>query len=237
MGMSRKRRVLATLLLLVGAVGSLVYFWSTPDEFAVIVPKGYDGKTPLTLVVWLHGWGGSPYDKQVQFQKVADKLHVGFVGVNGPVVTPATRYGWSDDFADNYLRVTAALAEASQHMRVRPGGTIALGFSQGAMVGVEAAVRHPDVFVGAITVSAGTGGTLPADRVASSAQRFVIVCGAKESPRSVQRSNDLAAWLRSGGAMVLQPDYPEHAVHTFPLDFAERLPDWLQIVADARKTP
>lgn len=227
--------------LVLGLVAVFLYTRDTSREIAVIVPRDYAGQSPVTLVVWLHGWSGSPFDKEVQFQRIADKYGIAFVGVNGPVTTPAARYGWTDSFLANYRRVHDALVEARTHMQVRSGGAIALGFSQGATVGIEAAVRQPEVFAGAITVSAGTSGPFPLEGIANKTalprQRFVIVCGAKEDPQSVKRSNALANWLRDAGAAVWQPDYPEHAIHTFPLDSAERLPDWIEFVEAVGKMP
>ncbi len=124
-------------------------------------------------------------------------------------------------------------------MRIVRGRAVALGFSQGGTVGIEAVVRHPEIFAGAISISAGTGEALQleavADRSGLPRQGFVIVCGAKEAEVSVRRSDELAAWLTTNKANVLRPDYPEHSAHTFPSDYLERLPEWLAFIEGARR--
>ena len=209
-----------------------------PKLTTLIVPEAYDRRTELTLVVWLHGMGGAPDFHKSEFQSIANKHQIGFVGVSGTVPTGKTRFAWADVADEDYERVSKALTEAQKAIRWRDGNVIALGFSQGAMVGLEIAARHPEVFAGAITISAGTGSPVQLDEVRDKSQLphqgFVIVCGAKENKWSVERSNDLVSWLKSGNAKVLQPPYPNHATHSFPADFEKRLPEWVQFVERAR---
>jgi predicted esterase len=210
----------------------------SPKQTVLIVPDGYDGRKELTVVVWLHGMGGSPADFKTAFQALANKHQLGFVGVSGTIPTGKTKFSWADVVAEDYERIGLALAEARERIRWREGTAVVLGFSQGAMVGLEIAVRHPEAFAGAITISAGTGSPVQLDAVsdkrALARQGFVLVCGAKEHPASVERSKVLEVWLKTANAKVSKPSYPNHAAHGFPADFAERLPEWLAFVEQAR---
>jgi predicted esterase len=209
-----------------------------PKQTVLIVPDGYDRRTELTVVVWLHGMGGSPADRKSVFQSLANNHQIGFVGVSGTIPTGKTKFAWADVAEEDYDRVRLALAEAREQIRWREGTAVALGFSQGAMVGLEVAVRYPEAFAGAISVSAGTGSPVQLDAVSGKAalprQGFVIVCGAKENQWSVERSKVLERWLKTGNANVLKPAYPNHAAHAFPADFGERLPEWLAFIERAR---
>jgi len=214
-----------------------------PKQNTLIVPEGYDGRAELTLVVWLHGMGGNPGDRDSEFQSLANSHQIAFVGVSGTIPTGKTKFAWADVAEEDYERVRLTLAEARGRICWREGTAVALGFSQGAMVGLEVAVRHPEVFAGAITVSAGTGSPVQLDAVLDKAalhrQGFVIVCGAKEDRWRVERSEELVRWLETATGNVLKPAYPNHATHAFPADFAERFPEWLVFIdrVHAAKSP
>ncbi len=211
-----------------------------PKETVLVVPKNYDGKTILPTVLWLHGMGGDPKDMKILFQPLADQHQIGFIGVSGTIPTGKHRFAWADVVEEDYDQIQQALIEAQRQIRMRPGSVVALGFSQGAIVAIEVAVRHPEIFAGAITVSAGTGSPVQLDAVSDTAdlirQGFVIVCGSKENEWTVRRSNDVAEWLKNGNAKVLKPDYPNHSTHSFPEDFDNRLPEWLAFVQKAHET-
>jgi predicted esterase len=207
-----------------------------PKETVLITPSGYDGQAELPVVIWLHGMGQSPAAMKSVFQTLADRYRIGFICVSGTIPTGKTKFAWADVAEDDYQRIKLALIETDQRMHRRQGA-VALGFSQGAMVAIEVSVRHPETFAGAISISAGTGSPVQLDAVTAKAalshQGFVIVCGAKENEYSVQRSNELADWLRAGGANVLKPDYPGHSTHSIPPDFGKRLPEWLEFIERA----
>jgi predicted esterase len=158
--------------------------------------------------------------------------------VSGTIPTGKTHFAWAEVPNEDYERVRLALAEARERIRWREGTAIVLGFSQGAIVGVELAVRHPEVFAGAITVSAGTGTPLQldyvSDQTALSHQGFVIICGAKENKGSIKRSSELESWLRTRKAKTLKPLFPDHSTHSFPAAFEERFPEWVRFIQRAR---
>lgn len=207
-------------------------------QTVLIVPEEYDGESELTLVVWLHGMGHSAESHRKQFQSLADQYDLGFVAVSGTVPTGKASFAWADVPDDDYDRIKRALDEARQQIKWKDGTAVALGFSQGAIVALELAVRHPEIFAGAITISAGTGSPVQLDQVADRSalhqQAFVVVCGAKEPASSIQRSSELARWLKGAKARVRVPSYPDHASHAFPADFDDQFPDWLAFIEHGR---
>jgi pimeloyl-ACP methyl ester carboxylesterase len=143
-----------------------------PKETVIITPSAYDGQAELSVVVWLHGMGGDPGNMKSVFQTLADRHRIGFIGVSGTIPTGKKKFAWADVAEDDYERIQLALKDADKRMHRRPGA-VALGFSQGAMVGIEVAVRHPETFAGAISISAGTGSPVLNERTH---RRFLDLC-------------------------------------------------------------
>src|SRR5262249_53538350 len=215
-------------------------YWraTVPKQTLITVPANYDRKAELTTVVWLHGMGAEPSSMRDVFQELADQHQVGFVSVSGTIASGRSRFAWADQIEDDFERIRQALSEAKDKLRIRPGTAIALGFSQGGVVAVEVAARHPEVFAGAILVSAGTGSPLQLEAVADKSvvkqQGYVVICGAKEAQASIHRADELTAWLRRNGAQVLRPNYPNHSAHGFPDDFEKRFPEWVKFIHRAK---
>ena len=82
-------------------------------------------------------------------------LNVAVVGVSGTLARGQQTFVWAVDAERDAQRVRNALAEVSDRVTVKPGHVIALGFSQGAQVGLEIAVRNPEEYAGAIALSPG----------------------------------------------------------------------------------
>jgi len=64
---------------------------------------------------------------------------------------------------------------------------------------------------------------------------FIVACGAQEHPGNVRLTAQDAAWLKKAKAQVLHKPYPGMSAHSFPPDFAERFPDWIQLILKARE--
>ena len=119
---------------------------------------------------------------------------------------------------------------------VKPGHLIALGFSQGAQVGLEIAVRNPDLYAGAIVLSPGAESHLSDAKRSPELERraFVLCCGAEEQPRNVTLTAKDAAWLTAAKARVIHKPYPKMKDHAFPPDFDERFPEWVRLIEETR---
>ncbi len=204
---------------------------------ALVVPSGYQKGTPITVVVYLHGLGSKPEDfVNERCQRYADALNIAIVGVSGTLPRGPDKFVWAVDPERDARRVRDALAEVADRVTVKPGHVIALGFSQGAQVGLEIAVRNPEEFAGAIVLSPGARSQLrdlPQSPLLTR-RGFVVACGAKEAPGNVRLTESDADWLRGANAPVREKEYPGIAEHAFPPDFHERFPDWVRFIEQVR---
>lgn len=204
----------------------------------VVVPAGYDGKKPLTVVLGLHATNMNPDDfTQDCFQKFADELHVAFVCVSGTRTQGKWSFAWSEQPEQDYQRLRQALDEAKGRVTPRPGGLIAFGFSQGGLVALQAAARYPEEFAGAIIASpAGNRPPLAGQGAPSpllAKRGFVLVCG-EEEPSSVRMAMAAGVdWLRRAGAQVERQAYPGVSAHALPADFEKRFPEWVRFIESA----
>jgi predicted esterase len=214
------------------------YFEATPNpRTELILPNGYKKGTPIPAVVWMHGLGSHPGDfVNAGCRGYADELNVAFVGVSGTQSRGPRRYVWSEDPEQDAKRVREALAEVKDRVTIKPGHVITMGFSQGAQMGLEIAVRYPEEYAGAIVMSPGAQSHLNQAQVSPLLARrgFVVVCGAKEHPGNVKLTADAAAWLRAANAQVKHKPYPGMAAHSFPPDFDERFPEWVKFIEASR---
>lgn len=206
------------------------------QKTALVLPEGYKKDKPVPVVIWLHGLGSRPDDfVDDDLQNLADEMNAAFLGVSGTLPRGPRSFVWSEDPVRDARRITEALKEVSD--KLQPGPVVLIGFSQGAQVGLEVAARHPDHFAGAIVMSPGTRGPVRLKEVKASptlARRgFVVVCGAKEHPGNVAQAAEDARWLKGAGAQVIHKPYPDLATHSFPPDFAERLPEWVRFIEKA----
>jgi predicted esterase len=209
-------------------------YWQTQEILltTVILPKNYDGKTPIMTIVGLHGLGSNPQNMFGDWlQEFADKLNVAFVGVSGTIPRGKSSFVWTEQPEDDHRHVVKALDSVAGRLQVKPGRVIAIGFSQGAQAGLEAAVRHPEFYAGAIVLSPGNrkGSKLTSVDPSPELEKrgFVFVVGAGEHLVNVQLTAQDALWARQAGAKVIHRPTPGQLQHTFPNDFNRRLPEWI----------
>ena len=217
------------------------YFETAPVvRTTLVLPKAYKKGTPVVAVVWLHGLGSRPEDfVNAGSQEYADRMNVALVGVSGTKARGPRSFVWAEDAAkDAKLALRDALAEVADRVTVKKGQVITLGFSQGAQVGLEVAVRHPEEYAGSIVLSPGAQPHLedvtPSPLLAH--RGFVVSCGAKEHLGNVQLTADDAEWLRKAKARVIHKAYPGVAAHTFPADFEDRFPEWVEFILKRRRS-
>jgi predicted esterase len=214
------------------------YFASAPIARTLLVlPKDYQKGTAIPAILWLHGLGSRPEGfVNPDCQVFADQLKIALVGVSGTRARGPRSFVWAENPEKDARRLRDALAEVSDRVTVKKGYVITFGFSQGAQVGLEVAVRHPEEYAGAIVLSPGAASHLedvnPSPLLAR--RGFVLSCGAKEHPGNVQLTERDANWLRQAKARVLYKAYPGMSAHTFPRDFDERFPEWVGFILKAR---
>jgi len=216
-----------------------LYFENTPsDKTLVILPKGYAKGTPIPVVLWMHGLGSNPENfVNEDCREYADAMNVAFVGVSGTKLRGPGSYVWAEEPTKDAARMKAALAEIADRVTVKPGHVITLGFSQGAQAGLDVAVRDPETYAGSIVLSPGAEphleGFTPSALLAK--RGFVVSCGAKEHPGNVALAKSDADWLIKAKAKLIHKPYPGVSAHSFPRDFAERLPEWVAFILKARQ--
>jgi predicted esterase len=207
----------------------------------LVVPKGYDGRTPLTTLVWLQGSFDHPdYRRDPRakvLQEVADKMDIAIVCVSGTVNLGKAKFNWTENPEQDYERVQAALKEIEGRVAIRSNAVIALGFSMGGQVGLEIAARHPETFAGAIAIVPGAGEGCQLREVKPSPllprRGVVIICGSKDGEDRLETAQQSTNWFRAAGARVEQKTYPGMG-HTFPPDFTRRFPEWLRFIEEAQ---
>lgn len=121
-------------------------------RFYTYVPSTYDPKTPLPLVVALHG-AGDTAKNYLAYEWQANADARGFI-VLAPEGTSAISAGFSWVTADR-TRILAALDDVRECYSVAPNKILIQGFSLGADMALFAGLTYADEFVG-IAVASGS---------------------------------------------------------------------------------
>lgn len=214
------------------------YFESSAGRTTLVLPTGYRKGTPIPVVVWLHGVGASPDDFVNEgLHDDANRMNAAILGVSGTLPRGSRSFSWSLDPVRDGRRVQEALAGIADRVTIRPGYVVLLGFSQGAQVALELAVRDPERYAGAIALSPSVHSRLREVTPSPLLPRrgFVVACGVLETERIVFLTSEAASWLRSVRAQVRHLPYDTISAHAFPPDFGARFPEWVQFVLKARE--
>ena len=131
----------------------------------VILPEGYDAAEARTLVVALHGVGGTAAEFAKLRKKFAEPEFI-FAVPEAPYPLALKRgigYSWRADvppelesvMRESYAASSRYIIELVEGLRGRynVGDVYLLGFSQGAWLAYGAAIRNPAVFTGLICCS------------------------------------------------------------------------------------
>ena len=124
------------------------------QDYAMRVPAAYDGRRALPLIVYLHGFGGTPEEPfrlPLGLVDEAEKRGYLFASLQGRGDT-FYRPGLGE------LDVTEALADIARHYRVDPDRVYLMGHSMGGYGTNNIATRHPDLFA-AVAPAQGTDST------------------------------------------------------------------------------
>ena len=185
----------------------------------------------LPVAVWLHGYRSFPGAlNDPYFQTVADKLGIAIVGIPGTTTLDDDSLQWSEEPAADHAYIQEVLTNVASEQRVKFDKTALFGFSQGALVAGDLALRWPKYYSGAILMSpGGMAGPHPPKQPAeeNKKQVFVVVCGAREHEGNVALTRYFARLANAAGANVIHKEYEGVKEHTRPTDFKERFPEWM----------
>jgi phospholipase/carboxylesterase len=203
------------------------------------VPAG-DGPFPTVLA--LHGWGANAHD----LLGLAPYLHGGEALVlcpQGPVsfeIGPGARgHGWFPismggppdpaEFARGKAAIHGFLEAALAAYPIDPRRLVVLGFSQGAVMGYDLALREPERFAGLAALSSWLPESLAASIPHQTAHRdlpVLVVHGSKDPMIPVDRAHESRdALLRLGVPTV----YREYEMgHEIRPEALRDLVDWLE---------
>ena len=132
--------------------------------YLVDLPKDWDGRSPMGLVVYFHGWNGSP---EGTFR---NKAMVNGVTRRGAMfVAPFARTGYWRQIGEGraeggrneaaYIR--AVMADVQKRWPVDTTRTLASGFSRGASMVWNVACYTGDLFAGYAPIAGGFWGSTP----------------------------------------------------------------------------
>jgi predicted esterase len=199
-------------------------------EPVVCFPANATGQVPVA--VWLHGYRAFPsvMEDKAWFQGVADKLGVAIIGIPGTTMLDDGTPAWSEQPPADHAYIQDVLAGLPVAPKLDLQRVAFFGFSQGAVVAADLAVRYPAAYRGAIIMSPGNL-TGPKAKVTNAElnkkQTFFVFCGAKEHPGNVALTKDYANFLRKLTAHVIEREDPEQSQHTRPSDFRAQFPSWI----------
>lgn len=126
--------------------------------YLAAVPENWDGKTPLPLVVYFHGWNGSP---EGSFRNKA--MVNGVIRRGAIFVAPYARTGYwrqigegrAEGGRDEKAFVQNVMADIHERWPIDDARTIASGFSRGASMVWNVACYAGDLFAGYAPIAGG----------------------------------------------------------------------------------
>jgi len=127
-------------------------------------PADWDGKTPLPVVVYFHGWNGTP---EGTFRNKAMVNSVNNRG--GLFIAPYARTGYwrqigegrAEGGRDELAYVRAVMADVKRRWPVDESLTMTSGFSRGASMSWNAACYAGDLFAGHAPIAGGFWNSTP----------------------------------------------------------------------------
>lgn len=126
-------------------------------KYTIAIPPGYDGQTPVPLVLALHfGYDGSKPDPYTGGEMI-DAFRPGLSGLNAIMIAPDALGGsWTD--ARNEQSAVWLTQSAMKTYNIDKKKVLVTGYSLGGEGAWFIGSRHQDLFTGAIPVAAPIAG-------------------------------------------------------------------------------
>lgn len=174
------------------------------------VPAAYSGKTPMRLVVGLHGcgdsalnfatWGVNPWDTR------ATQTHIG-IAVGGET---GANHCWSVGADDD--KVLAAIEDVATCFWIDRARVVIGGFSSGGQLAYRVGLLHADQFAGILIENSGlyAAGEMPTKLTAGAAWRVPIAHSAHTGDTVFPLAKVKADWevIRAAGLPLRTQELP-----------------------------
>lgn len=198
-------------------------------------PESYDGKSPIPLVIGLHGYGSLPEDfAGADFQKISDTQQIAFLAVSGRRPLGRHAFMWTESFEQDRKHVENAIQRSRKHVQIALGSLVAAGFSQGGQLAAELAAFDPGRYRGCISMSPGSryaSGLVERlqSRSVLTGQRyfFTWISGEGSGPRS--RVQQWRPALEQKKALVHEYEFPGIG-HEWPRNYEDYFAITLQVL-------
>lgn len=192
-----------------------------------ILPPNHDPSKPATLIIALHGSGGTPDEMETVWKSAAAK-HNAILCVPGGIRPLGNGYQWMFMDESEWL-ILHALEFCKKEHSIDPKRIVLAGFSQGGNMSFYVAMRHPELFCGVIPVAAHYEPNVEPmpDPPAPSMPRFAMLIGAKDEGTASCRQ--LEAALRKIKTPVRLKVYPGLG-HALPPNYEREFDQALQFV-------
>lgn len=212
----------------------------------VRLPAGYDPGQAYPLLIALHGSGGSPQNFAGLWEKHS-KAQCLLAAPEGPYMLPAEQrrdipgHSWFLQVKDRRIwamadplvvqAMLATVVEIKANYKVGP--VYILGFSQGASLAYQVALRHADIFSGVLAIA----GLFPAEFLtqadldrAAPLLRVFIAHGARDAVVKPEASEKARAFLQKAGFKVTFQAFK--GGHELPVDLFRDIFTWIGAPGD-----
>lgn len=200
------------------------------------LPESYDGKSPIPLVIGLHGYGSLPEDfSGDDHQRICDAQGLAFLSVSGRRPLGRNSFMWTESFDKDWRHIEAAIERARQHLNPATGKMAAIGFSQGGQLAAEICAAQPQHFRGCLSMSPGSryasgiGERLEKSPASLSGQQYFFSWISGEGVGPKQRVQAWRPMLEKQQAQVYQHEFPGKG-HTFPRNYEDYFSIGLQVI-------
>ncbi len=212
---------------------------ATPPESLCYLPANFDASKPTPVVLLLHGRGSRPADfLGDRTQGYADKIGVPIISVSGTVATGPKSFVWAVNYEKDFTRLDDAVQKHAAESKFQPdaGRFVAVGFSEGAQVGLDVALRYPVYYAGAIAMSPGAAHQLEkfTPTPLHKKRSYVVTIGQNETPGNRNLANIDSSSLSRWGIPVELVTVPKGG-HALPPDFDAKFPEWVARILAAPK--
>jgi phospholipase/carboxylesterase len=182
---------------------------SDPLHMALFAPLHYEPNYAYPLVIWLHSRCGSEHDLLRVMPHLSLRNYVG-VAPRG-TEKEGRLYDWSRTntrLAEH--RVLRCLEAAKTKYNISPRRVYLAGMENGGAMAIEIALRHPELFAGAISLGGGfpAGGAPLSNLEAARELPLFLTSYQQSSFYPVERACDDLRLFHAAGLRVMLRQYP-----------------------------